>query len=215
MRRFPIAKQGLPYIIGAALLLVLFLLLGWMSLTVLALIAAVLLINFFRDPERVIPDVPHAVLAPADGKIVFVGKTFEDRFLSKEALKISIFMSIFDVHVNRIPLSGVVEIVHYEKGTFFAASLDKASRNNEHNAVVVRIPEGEKIVFVQIAGLIARRIDCWLQPGDRVQQGERFGMICFGSRLDVFVPTNSHLTVNKGQRVKAGESILCYHPATG
>ncbi len=215
MRRFPIAKQGLPYIIGAALLLVLFLLLGWMSLTVLALITAVLLINFFRDPERVIPDVPHAVLAPADGKIVFVGKTFEDRFLSKEALKISIFMSIFDVHVNRIPLSGVVEIVHYEKGTFFAASLDKASRNNEHNAVVVRIPEGEKIVFVQIAGLIARRIDCWLQPDERVQQGERFGMICFGSRLDVFVPTNSHLTVNKGQRVKAGESILCYYPATG
>lgn len=215
MRRFPIAKQGLPYIIGVALLLLLFLLLGWMFLTVVALIAAVLLINFFRDPERVIPDVPHAVLAPADGKIVFVGKTFEDRFLSKEALKISIFMSIFDVHVNRIPLSGMVEIVHYEKGTFFAASLDKASRNNEHNAVVVRIPEGEKIVFVQIAGLIARRIDCWLQPGERVQQGERFGMICFGSRLDVFVPTNSHLTVNKGQRVKAGESILCYYPATG
>jgi phosphatidylserine decarboxylase len=170
----------------------------------------VLVINFFRDPERVIPQVPQAVLAPADGKIIFVGPTFEDRFLSKETLKISIFMSIFNVHVNRIPLSGEVESIHYEKGTFFAASLDKASLDNEHNAVVLRTPEGEKIVFVQIAGLIARRIDCWLQPGDLVQQGVRFGMIRFGSRLDVFVPTNSQPAVSKGQHVKAGESIICY-----
>lgn len=212
MRRIPIAKQGLPYILGITVLLILLLFLGWTFLAVLALILTVLVINFFRDPERVIPQVPHAVLSPADGKIIFVGPTFEDRFLSKETLKISIFMSIFNVHVNRIPLSGEVESIHYEKGTFFAASLDKASHDNEHNAVVLRTPEDEKIVFVQIAGLIARRIDCWLQPGERVQQGERFGMIRFGSRLDVFVPTNSHLAVSKGQHVKAGESILCYHP---
>ena len=213
MRRIPIAKQGLPYILAATGLLILLLFLGWKFLTVLAFILTVLVINFFRDPERVIPQVPQAVLSPADGKIIFAGSTFEDRFLGEEALKISIFMSIFNVHVNRIPLTGEVESIHYEKGTFFAASLDKASLDNEHNAVVLRTSEGEKIVFVQIAGLIARRIDCWLQTGDRVQQGGRFGMIRFGSRLDVFVPTDSRLAVSKGQRVKAGESILCYHPA--
>ncbi len=211
MRRLPIAKQGSPYIIGLAVLLLLSGLLGWTFLTALALILTLLVINFFRDPERTIPQDPNAVLAPADGKIIFAGKVFEDRFLHKETLKISIFMSIFNVHVNRIPFSGEVESVHYEKGTFFAAHVDKASRDNEHNAVVLRISGGDKIVFIQIAGLVARRIDCWLQPGERVQPGDRFGMIRFGSRLDVFVPTDSRLAVDKGQRVKAGESILCYH----
>ena len=215
MQRIPLAKQGLPYILGLSVLLILLFFLGWTFLTVLALILTVLVINFFRDPERVIPQAPNAILAPADGKVIFVGPTFEDRFLKKETLKISIFMSIFNVHVNRIPFPGEVESIHYEKGTFFAASLDKASLDNEHNAVVLRTPEGEKIVFVQIAGLIARRIDCWVQPGARVQQGERFGMIRFGSRLDVFVPSNSQLVVSKGQRVKAGESILCYHQTKG
>jgi phosphatidylserine decarboxylase len=213
MRRIPIAKQGLPYILATTGLFILLLFLGWKFLTVLAFILTVLVINFFRDPQRVIPQVPQAVLSPADGKIIFAGPTFEDRFLGRETLKISIFMSIFNVHVNRIPLSGEVEAIHYKKGTFFAASMDKASQDNEHNAVVLRTPEGAKIVFVQIAGLIARRIDCWLQTGELVHQGERFGMIRFGSRLDVFVPPNSRLAVSKGQRVKAGESILCFHPA--
>ena len=212
MRLFPIAKQGLPYIISLAVPLVLFVLLGWTFIAVLTLIATLLVINFFRDPERVIPQVPDAVVAPADGQIIFAAKAYEDRFLNKETLKISIFMNVFNVHVNRIPCSGDVETIHYEKGTFLAANLDKASKNNEHNAVVLRIPGGEKIVFIQIAGLVARRIDCWVQPGESVRRGERFGMIRFGSRLDVFVPTDSRLAVDKGQRVKAGESIICFHP---
>jgi phosphatidylserine decarboxylase len=212
MRRIPIAKEGLRYIVGLTVLLIVFVLLGWTLLTLLTLISTILVINFFRDPERVIPQVPHAVLAPADGRIIFAGKASENGILNGAALKISIFMSIFNVHVNRIPFSGEVESIHYEKGTFFAASLDKASHSNEHNAVVLRVPGGEKIVFVQIAGLVARRIDCWLKPGDRVQRGERFGMIRFGSRLDVFVPGDSRLAVNEGHRVKAGESIICYHP---
>jgi phosphatidylserine decarboxylase len=212
MRRLPIAKQGLPYIISLAVPLVLFVLLGWTFIAALTLIATLLVINFFRDPERVTPQVPDAVVAPADGQIIFAGKAYEDRFLNKETLKISIFMNVFNVHVNRIPCSGEVETIHYEKGTFLAANLDKASKNNEHNAIVLRIPGGEKIVFIQIAGLVARRIDCWVQPGESVRRGERFGMIRFGSRLDVFVPTDSRLAVDKGQRVKAGESIICYHP---
>ena len=212
MRLFPIAKQGLPYIISLAVPLVLFVLLGWTFIAALTLIATLLVINFFRDPERVIPQVPDAVVAPADGQIIFAAKSYEDRFLNKETMKISIFMNVFNVHVNRIPCSGEVEAIHYEKGTFLAANLDKASQNNEHNAIVLRIPGGEKIVFIQIAGLVARRIDCWVQPGENVRRGERFGMIRFGSRLDVFVPTDSRLAVDKGQRVKAGESIICYHP---
>ena len=191
MRRFPIAKAGAPYIVGLAGLLVVFIFLGWKLLTTLALISTILVINFFRDPERCIPQVPHAVLAPADGRIVFAAEVFEDRFLNSEALKISIFMSIFNVHVNRIPFSGEVESVRYKRGMFHAANLDKASHGNEHNAVVLKIPGGEKIVFVQVAGLVARRIDCWLKPGDRVQRGKRFGMIRFGSRLDIFVPGDS------------------------
>jgi phosphatidylserine decarboxylase len=212
MRRFPIAKEGLTYIVGLTVLWVVFVLLGWTFLNAVTFIVVLFVINFFRDPERLIPQVPHAVLAPADGRVIFAGKAFENRFLNSEALKISIFMSIFNVHVNRIPFSGEVESVHYGKGTFLAANLDKASLNNEHNAVVLRTPEGEKIVFVQIAGLVARRIDCWLKPGDRVQRGERFGMIRFGSRLDVFVPTDSRLAISEGHRVRAGESIICYHP---
>jgi phosphatidylserine decarboxylase len=215
MRRIPIAKQGLPYILAITVIFFLLFLVGWTFFAVLALILTALVINFFRDPERVIPQMPHSVLSPADGKIIFAGSTFENRFLGEETMKISIFMSIFNVHVNRIPASGEVESIHYEKGTFFAANLDKASHDNEHNAVVLRTPEGDKIVFVQIAGLIARRIDCWLQTGERVQQGDRFGMIRFGSRLDVFVPVNSRLAVSKGQRVRAGESILCYRPQKG
>ena len=213
MRLFPIAKQGLPYIISLLVPLVLFVFLGWTFIAVLTLIAVLLVVNFFRDPERLIPQVPDAVVAPADGQIILAAKVYEDRFLNKETLKISIFMNVFNVHVNRIPCSGEVETIHYEKGTFLAANLDKASKNNEHNAIVLRTPGGEKIVFIQIAGLVARRIDCWVQPGESVRRGERFGMIRFGSRLDVFVPIASRLAVDKGQRVKAGESIICYHPA--
>jgi len=212
MKRVPIAKQGLPYITGLAVLLVILVLLGWTFIAALTLIATLLVINFFRDPQRVTPKVPQAIVAPADGQIIFAGRAYEDRFLKEETLKISIFMSIFNVHVNRIPCSGEVETIHYKKGTFFAANLDKASQNNEHNAIVLRISGGKKIVFIQIAGLVARRIDCWLQPGERVRRGERFGMIRFGSRMDIFVPTDSRLAVKKGHRVKAGESILCYHP---
>jgi phosphatidylserine decarboxylase len=213
MRRPLIAKEGLPYIIGLALLSLVFAILGWGIPAGLTFIGLILVVNFFRDPERTTPHVPDAVVAPADGRVIYVGKVFEDRFLDREALKISIFMSIFDVHVNRIPFSGEVESVHYEKGTFFSANLDKASQDNEHNAVVLSIPGGERMVFIQIAGLVARRIDCWLQPGNQVQRGERFGLIRFGSRLDLFVPVGCRPAVREGHRVKAGESIVCYNPS--
>jgi phosphatidylserine decarboxylase len=174
------------------------------------LLATILVVNFFRDPERTVPADPSAVVAPADGKIIFTGKVVENRFIHREALKISIFMNVFNVHVNRVPFSGEIRSIHYEKGKFLAANLDKASRDNEHNAVVLRLASGEEIAFVQIAGLIARRIDCWVRPGDRVERGERFGMIRFGSRVDLYMPPTWRLAVATGQHVKAGESIVCY-----
>lgn len=212
MRRLPISSEGRPFIGGLVLFLVVFVLAGWAVLSWLTLLVTILVINFFRDPERRVPDVPHAVVAPADGWVVFTGRVVEDRFLDKEALKVSIFMTIFDVHVNRVPFSGEVAGVHYQKGTFLSANLDKASRENEQNAVVERISADETMVFVQVAGFIARRIRCWVQPGDRVRKGDRFGMIRFGSRLDLYVPAGCRLAVARGQHVKAGESIVCYCP---
>jgi phosphatidylserine decarboxylase len=184
---------------------------GWTVVAALSLLAAVLVVNFFRDPERAVPTDARAVVAPADGKVVFTGKVFEDRFLRREALKVSIFMNVFNVHVNRVPFAGEITNIHYEKGKFLAANLDKASRDNEQNAVVLRLADGEALAFVQIAGLIARRIDCWVKPGDRVERGERFGMIRFGSRVDLYAPATSRLAVANGQQVKAGESIVCYY----
>jgi phosphatidylserine decarboxylase len=210
MQHLPIAKQGFVYIAVLAALFLASALAGWNFVAFISLLGTILVVNFFRDPERSVPADPSAVVAPADGKIVFTGKVVEDRFIRCETLKISIFMNIFNVHVNRVPLSGEVTNIHYEKGKFFPANVDKASRDNEHNAVVLRVRGGDVMAFVQIAGIIARRIDCWVKPGDRVERGERFGMIRFGSRVDLYVPPTWRLAVATGQHVKAGESIVCY-----
>ena len=211
MQHLPIAKQGFVYIAVLAALFLASTLAGWKFVATVSLLATILVVNFFRDPERTVPADPSAVVAPADGKIIFTGKVVEGRFIRREALKISIFMNVFNVHVNRVPFSGEIASIHYEKGKFLAANLDRASWDNEHNAVVLRLANGEEIAFVQIAGLIARRIDCWVKPGDRVERGERFGMIRFGSRVDLYMPPTWRLVVATGQHVKAGESIVCYY----
>jgi phosphatidylserine decarboxylase len=163
---------------------------------------------FFRDPDRVVPNYDGAVVSPADGKVVFAAPVDNSRFVEGSCIKISIFMSIFNVHVNRIPHEGQVKAVHYYPGKFFSANLNKASKHNEHNAVFVETEEGKNICTVQIAGLIARRIICKLQEGDTVARGGRFGLICFGSRLDVYLPPDTTLKVAVGNRVKAGTSVL-------
>jgi len=210
MKHLPIAKQGFVSIVVLAALFLASALAGWPFVATVSLLVTILVVNFFRDPERTVPAEPSAVVAPADGKIIFVGKVVEDRFIRRETLKISIFMNIFNVHVNRVPFSGEITHIHYEKGKFLAANLDKASRDNEHNVVVLRVAGGDLIAFVQLAGLIARRIDCWVKTGDRIERGERFGMIRFGSRVDLYVPPTWRLAVATGQHVKAGESIVCY-----
>ncbi|MBI5894438.1 MAG: phosphatidylserine decarboxylase family protein [Deltaproteobacteria bacterium] len=205
-----IAIEGLPFII---LFLILSAVFWYFEARYLALFLALLMIFtvwFFRNPERVIPQDPLAVVSPADGKVIIVEKIFEDRFLKADAVKISIFMNVFNVHVNRIPFSGKVLGVFYNPGKFFSANLDKASIENEQNAVLLETANGKRIVFNQIAGLIARRIVCYLKEGDVVEKGKRFGMIRFGSRLDVYLPVECKINVQVGDKVKAGSSILGY-----
>jgi phosphatidylserine decarboxylase len=161
---------------------------------------------FFRNPKRLIPEGENLVVAPADGKIVRIAPSNEGE-AEKDKLSISIFLNIFDVHVNRSPIAGELERVEYRRGKFMAAYEDEASRFNEQNILVIRA-EGGRIVVKQIAGLIARRVVCWKQPGQTLRRGELFGLIRFGSRVDVLVPRNIKLQVKVGDRVKGGSSVL-------
>lgn len=163
---------------------------------------------FFRDPERHIPDNPRAVLSPADGKVLEVVEEFEPEYFQKNSQRISIFLSVLDVHVNRSPIGGRVDYFRYNPGKFLVAYAPKASRENEHTAIGISNERGYRVFFKQIAGLIARRIVCHLREGHLVRAGERIGMIRYGSRVDVFVPTEARVLVKRGQRVRAGESIL-------
>ena len=162
---------------------------------------------FFRDPERAVPGDDRAVISPADGRVVAVVSEREDRFLHGQATRVSIFMSPLDVHVNRSPVTGTVRQVQHTEGKFRAAFSDKSSLDNERNAVVLD-SGGKRFLVVQIAGAVARRIVCHVGPGDRLERGQRFGMIMFGSRVDVFLPPGVQPTVSKGERVRAGLSIL-------
>jgi len=149
------------------------------------------------------------VVSPADGNVIAVQRIESSRFTGRPAMKISIFMSVFDVHVNRIPISGSIEGIYYKKGRFMAANLAQAGEENEQNWLWIRSDSSADIVITQVAGLIARRIVCWPEIGDRVIQAERFGMIRFGSRMDVYVPENSEILVSPGRHVYAGETVLC------
>ncbi len=172
-----------------------------------------LVVNFFRDPDRVTPAGEQIITAPADGRIVAITDVIrEDRFLERPCRRISIFMSPLNVHVNRIPVDGVVRHVQHFPGQFHAAFLDKASEMNERNAVVVEDRRGERILFVQIAGQLARRIVCKIAAGDQVARGDRYGMIMFGSRLDLYVPEVVKLRVAVGDRTTAGETIMGSYP---
>jgi phosphatidylserine decarboxylase len=179
---------------------------GWLTLVGLAAIGFTGW--FFRNPERTPPDVKGAVLAPADGKIIKVEQLESAPHYPQRCNKISIFMSIFNVHVNRIPFDGMISGIRYNPGKFFSANMDKASLDNEHNAVTLTTEKGKQICFVQIAGLIARRIICDLNTGDRVKKGARFGMICFGSRVDVYLPERTRIQAKIGQKVSGGTTVL-------
>lgn len=205
---FPVASAGYPFICVAAFTTAILALLGLTTLTLIGLVATFCICGFFRDPDRVIPVEKGVVVSPADGKVIAAGVVENSPFLNGACLKISIFMSVFNVHVNRVPYSGRVTKIDYYPGKFFSANLDKASQQNEHNAVSIEMEDGKPLCFVQIAGLIARRIICYIKPGDQVLRGQRFGLICFGSRLDVYLPADIKLKLAVGDKVKAGTSIL-------
>lgn len=206
--QFPIAKEGFVFIaIGAALTLLGGVLLGGPAAIPFGALTFFCL-WFFRDPHRRIPQEKGALVSPADGKIVDISRTEEGRFLNKPAIKISIFLNVFNVHINRVPVAGKAIGIFYNAGRFFAANVPKASLENEQNAIVLETPAGKRIVCIQIAGLIARRIVCWTKEGSTLNRGERFGLIRFGSRVDLFLPIETEIRVSLGQKVRGGETIL-------
>jgi phosphatidylserine decarboxylase len=208
----PVARAGFPLIFVSVFTTILFALWGFAILSLIGLVVTLCFCGFFRDPERNIPDNDGAVVSPADGKIIVADTVTDNRFFQGPCKKVSVFMSVFNVHVNRIPYEGTVKQVQYHPGEFFFAHLDKASEKNEHNIIFLETEEGKRMGVIQIAGLVARRIICNLKVGDKVTRGSRFGIICFGSRLDVYLPAEIKLGVSVGDKVKAGSSVLGYLP---
>lgn len=209
--RWPFAKEGLPFILVGCAVTFLFFCLGFLQLFIIAGILSLFIVFFFRDPDRSNTVNDRAILTPADGKILEIQHLKDSNNpLGEPALKISIFMSIFNVHVNRMPIGGIIQKITYNPGRFFSANLDKASQQNENNRITIT-PHGScRIVLIQIAGLIARRISCWVKEGSGVKAGQRFGLIRFGSRLEVYLPDDSKIIAQPHQKVKAGETIIGY-----
>ncbi len=203
-----IASEGYPFIALFAFVTLVFAMLGWPCMTIQLLILTLFSVYFFRNPERVIPAGENLVVAPADGKVIFVGDVDEERYFKQRVTKVSIFMSVFNVHVNRVPCDGKVVDMYYSKGKFVNASYDKASESNEQAGILLETPGGSKILFVQIAGLIARRIVTYPIIGDILQRGARYGLIRFGSRVDIYFPANADVTITLGEKTVAGETIL-------
>jgi phosphatidylserine decarboxylase len=204
----PFAKEGFPFIGTAAGVT---LCAGWLGWTPVAVIGAGLTLFvswFFRNPARVVPEGAGLVVAPGDGKVIAIEEEFEPRYLKEKSLRITIFLNVFDVHINRIPCEGTIEDVQYQPGLFLVASKPEATVKNEQNALMIKTTSGVKVLCVQVAGLIARRIVCWVSPKDRAIRGERYGLIRFGSRMDTFLPLGTNVRVAVGDRVKGGETIL-------
>ena len=208
MPRGMIATPGYPCVLGGVILVLLGWALGSWLLTLVGLAGGGFFAYFFRDPERVIPLDPEAVVSPADGKVVILDEVREEEFLQAPARRLAIFMNVFDVHVNRTPVSGTVAAAEHRAGEFKAAYKAEAGWRNEQRATLLERQDGRRVLVVQIAGLLARRIVPFVQPGSQVVRGERLGMICFGSRVDLYLPPESQILVKVGERVRAGSSVV-------
>ena len=206
-----IAREGWPFIAIGAVVAIGLSVLGYWIFAAIAWVLLVFVVQFFRDPARTSPDGVEAVLAPADGRVVLVGKA-RDPYLDRDALKISVFMNVFNVHSNRSPVDGKVVNRWYHPGSFVNAALDKASLENERNALHIRTAHGHDVTCVQIAGLVARRILCYVEPGADVHRGQRYGFIRFGSRVDVYVAPDARPKVAIGDAVFATETVLAEFP---
>jgi phosphatidylserine decarboxylase len=210
--QIPIAKEGYPFIAFSAFVTLILAVLGYDLLALPALAITTFIICFFRDPERIGPISEDALISPADGKVILIEKIIDDQYLLGQVYKVSIFMNVFNVHVNRVPVSGTVEKILYTPGKFYSADSDRGALYNEHCATILRSARGHRLAFVQVAGLIARRIVCWLEVDDQVRRGQRFGLIRFGSRVDLYIPAQTQLEIAIGQKVRAGETVLGYLP---
>jgi phosphatidylserine decarboxylase len=202
-----IAREGWPFVALSVGLAVVATALDWTVLAVLFWLAAVFVIQFFRDPGRSPPVGEGLITSPADGRIVVVGKTV-DPITGKDSLKISVFMNVFNVHSNRSPIQGKVIETQYFPGAFLNAAVDKASEQNERCAMVIEDPQGRRLTCIQIAGLVARRILCYVKPGDSLLRGARYGFIRFGSRVDVYCPLEAQALVSVGDKVYAHTTAL-------
>jgi phosphatidylserine decarboxylase len=206
-----IAREGWPFVAGSVVLASLASALDWEFIAAIFWLAAIFVVQFFRDPARTPPLGEQLITSPADGRIVVVGKA-KDPITGEDALKISVFMNVFNVHSNRSPIQGSVVQAQYFPGKFFNADLDKASEQNERNALVIEDPQGRRVTCIQIAGLIARRILCYVKPGDSMLRGQRYGFIRFGSRVDVYCPPQSKALVSVGDKVSAHSTALARWP---
>lgn len=206
-----IVSEGYPFIVFSLVVTVFVAFLGgnWL-LTILFALLTIFVICFFRNPERYFEDEEKMLISPADGKVIRIEHVELNGDYSGKFKKISIFMNVFNVHVNRLPYPGTIESIKYHEGKFFSANLDKASLDNERNEIWSRTEEGRIIGTVQIAGLIARRIVCWVKPGMILKKGDRFGLICFGSRVEIYLPDDSTVTVKLKDKVKGGQTPIGY-----
>ncbi len=206
-RAGPIAPTGYRFVVLGLLLTIG----GWWLNPLIGAVGAGLtafFLYFFRDPERPLPTEPHLILAPADGRVVAVSRGPEVTWQGRPAQKLSIFMNLFDVHVNRAPVAGQIVAKHYQPGRFLAADRPEAAQQNEQLVLELKDAEGQEVTMIQIAGLLARRIVSYVREGEKVAQGERVGLICFGSRVDLYLPPAWRLEVQLGQKVKAGSTII-------
>jgi len=205
----PVAVEGYPFIGLFAFVSLFCAAVGWFCLATIGLGLTIFTVYFFRNPDRFPPENENAIVAPADGKIIFVGKVPEDRYFGgQEVTKVSIFMNVFNVHINRVPISSKVIDLFYNRGRFLNASLDKASFENEQSGMLIETGSGVKILCVQIAGLIARRIVSYPEIGDTLERGRRYGLIRFGSRVDLYFPEGVEVSAKLGDKTVAGESVL-------
>ncbi len=214
MNHYPhpiIAREGWPFLAGSVIIAVLASHFVGGILATLAWIIALFVLQFFRDPPREIPQEVGAVLSPADGRVIKVEHT-QDVYGEREAILVSVFMNVFNVHSNRSPVDGTIQKVQYFPGKFVNADLDKASSENERNAIVLKTADQQIVTFVQVAGLIARRILCYVQANDVLSRGQRYGFIRFGSRVDVYLPLNAQVKVSIGDKVSATTTILAKLP---
>jgi phosphatidylserine decarboxylase len=206
--RIPLALDGYPFILFAAFTTLVLAFLEVAAAALPCLLVTTFITWFFRDPERVGPDRVDAFVSPADGKVIVVEEVDDHRFVQGRAHKISIFMNIFNVHVNRVPYQGRVEQILLRPGKFYAADSERGALQNESCALTIQTENNLRYGVVQIAGLIARRIVCWAEKGDALATGQRYGLIRFGSRLDIYLPLQVVLHVKKGEKVKAGETVI-------